>query len=118
MDKGTKFNIIVCGGVLVGLACAMGLAQRGHKVTVRESTSALNNEVGADIQIPPNAVRVLDAYGLRKKLEAVVTLPSVSNMRRHTGEILSSTKLDPLMTVAFGYPYWLIHCADCQRILF
>jgi salicylate hydroxylase len=113
-----SFNVVVCGGGIGGLACGIGLAQHGHNVTVLESATALN-EVGAGIQIPPNSVRILDAYGVKEKVEAVVTKPKAINLRRYeTGEILNATPLDPRMTETYGYPYWLIHRADYQNILY
>ncbi|ANB14630.1 hypothetical protein AWJ20_2235 [Sugiyamaella lignohabitans] len=112
-----KFKIIVCGGGLGGLGCAIGLALNGHHVIVLEAASEIN-EVGAGIQIPPNCVKVLNEYGVAEKLKKYVTKPANINLRRYsTGEILNATKLDPHMTETYGFPYWLIHRADYQRVL-
>jgi hypothetical protein len=98
-----SLNVIVCGGSIGGLGCAIGLAQRGHSVTVLESATSLN-EFGAGIQIPPNSVQILDTSGMKDKIEAVVTKPNAINLRRYkTGEILNATTdLDPRMTEAYG----------------
>lgn len=111
-----SFNIIICGAGLGGLAAAIGLTQHGHKVTVLEGAAELN-EVGAGIQIPPNSVKILDIYGIKEQIEAAVTKPSYINLRRYeTGEVLNGTDLSK-MNQLYGYPYWLIHRADYQKIL-
>lgn len=59
--KNTPVTIIGAG--VAGLTAACAMAQRGAEVTVLERAGALR-EVGAGLQISPNAVRVLDALGL------------------------------------------------------
>ena len=113
-----SFNVIVCGGGLGGLAAAIGLKRKGHKVTVLEASTALN-EVGAGIQMPPNSVKILKEYGIFDRFEKYVTIPKNIILRRYdTGVPLLTTPLDPDMTNAYGNPYLLIHRADYQRLLF
>lgn len=113
-----SFNIIICGAGLGGLACAIGLARKGHKVTVLEASKEIN-EVGAGIQIPPNSVRILEEYKVFDKIEKVVTRPKNIILRRYSdGVPISTTPLDPDMTESYGFPYLLIHRADYQRILY
>ncbi|RCK56036.1 3-hydroxybenzoate 6-hydroxylase 1 [Candida viswanathii] len=100
----TSFDIIVCGGGLGGLACAIGLVKRGHRVTVLEATRELS-EVGAGIQVPPNSVRILKEYGIYDKFAGVVTKPANIAVRRYAnGELLNNTPLDPDMTEKYGNP--------------
>jgi salicylate hydroxylase len=120
MPSRTKptFNVIICGGGLGGLGAAISLCRKGHSVTVVEAASQLN-EVGAGIQIPPNSTRILEAYGLTSKFLKKVVWPQHIHFRRYeTGEVIGSTKLHPRMTDTYGYPYWLIHRADYQRLLY
>lgn len=56
-------SIIVVGGGIGGLTCALAFVQKGARVCVLEQAPAFT-EVGAGIQITPNAGRVLDALGL------------------------------------------------------
>ncbi|CAG7967184.1 unnamed protein product [Penicillium nalgiovense] len=113
-----QFNVIVCGGGLGGIACAIALKRKGHNVTILESAAQLN-EVGAGIQIPPNSVKILKEYGILDKFLPFITKPKNINLRRYnTGEIISRTPLDPDMTDNYGNPYLLIHRADYIRLLY
>lgn len=66
--KDTPITIIGAG--VAGLTAACALAQRGYEVTVLERAGALR-EVGAGLQISPNAVRVLDALGLWGRFQEI-----------------------------------------------
>ncbi|KAJ4169050.1 hypothetical protein NW754_010982 [Fusarium falciforme] len=113
-----KLRIIINGAGLGGLGAAIGLARKGHHVTVLEAASALS-EVGAGIQIPPNSSRVLEIYGLASKFLEKVVWPRAFAFRRYaTGDILGTTPLHPQLSETYGFPYWLIHRADFQSILF
>ena len=57
-----KINIL--GGGIAGLATSIFLSKQGHEVTIVERNDYIN-ELGAGIQITPNAIRVLDALGIR-----------------------------------------------------
>ena len=56
-------DISIIGAGVAGLTAATALAQRGARVRVLEQADALR-EVGAGLQISPNAIRVFDALGL------------------------------------------------------
>ncbi|KAI1917090.1 hypothetical protein LOZ12_004599 [Ophidiomyces ophidiicola] len=113
-----RFRVLVIGAGIGGLGAAICLARKGHSVTVIESARELS-EVGAGIQIPPNSTRVLHSYGLTDQFLEKVVHPRNLKFRRYcTGEILSSTPFRGVLEDKFGFPYWLIHRADYQRILF
>jgi salicylate hydroxylase len=118
-DAARSLRVIICGGGLGGLSAAIALRQKGHEVVVLESAVALS-EIGAGIQIPPNSTRILDTYyGLGDKLREQVAWPRSIAIRRYaTGTILGRTPLHPHLSQKYGYPYWLIHRADYQRILY
>lgn len=100
----SKFTIIICGAGLGGLAAGIGLARKGHQVTIVESSQVLN-EVGAGIQIPPNSSRILDAYGLTPKLAEIVTWPESLQLKRYANSgVIARTPLHPQATEAYGHP--------------
>lgn len=96
IKKWFPFNVIACGGGLCGLAAAIGLKRKGHKVTVLEASTSLN-EVGAGIQMPPNSVKILKEYGIFDRFEKYVTIPKNIILRRYnTGVPLLTTPLDQI----------------------
>ena len=131
-----RLKIIICGAGLGGLGAAIALARKGHDVIVVESAKGLSEvrlpliyfrgfrrltkfQVGAGIQIPPNSSRILYQYGLGEKFLEKVVWPQHFAFRRYaTGELLGTTPLNPHLTQKYGYPYWLIHRADFQRLLY
>jgi 2-polyprenyl-6-methoxyphenol hydroxylase-like FAD-dependent oxidoreductase len=56
-------HVIIIGGGIGGLACAIALQQRGMSATVYEAAPDLQPD-GAGILMPPNAMQVLDTLGL------------------------------------------------------
>ena len=84
-----SFNILVVGGGLGGLSAAIALGQKGHKVTIVESTSKLQT-IGGGISVPPNSVRVMEYFGLAKRLAdaAEVEIQVQTYFKRYNGELL------------------------------
>ncbi|QEU07894.1 FAD-dependent oxidoreductase [Paracoccus yeei] len=74
MSKLHSLSIAIVGAGIAGLTAATALARRGASVTVHERADALR-EVGAGLQLSPNALRVLDALDLWSRLQAV-SVPS------------------------------------------
>ena len=74
-----KINIL--GGGVAGLASAIFLSKQGHAVTIIERNN-YTNELGAGIQITPNAIRVLDALGIRNDFIDLAEQPTSLSIRR------------------------------------
>ncbi|TVY16356.1 FAD-dependent monooxygenase OpS4 [Lachnellula arida] len=113
-----SLNIIVCGAGISGLGAAIALKRKGHQVSVIEAASQLQ-ESGAGIQVPPNSLRILKSWGLETKFIAKVMCPKSVAIRRYaTGEVIGRTEMNPVLQDKYGFPYWFIHRADYQNILY
>jgi salicylate hydroxylase len=66
-------NVLIAGAGITGLVTGLALAQTGHAVTIIERASEIT-EVGAGLQVAPNASRILYRLGL---LEEVMRYASV-----------------------------------------
>ncbi|MEJ1161106.1 FAD-dependent oxidoreductase [Prosthecomicrobium sp. N25] len=110
-------NIVVVGAGIGGLAAALSLARAGVGVTVLERAPQLA-EVGAGLQISPNASRILVGLGLQTALDAVAVTPEALVVHStRAGGALAEIPLGPAVARRFGAPYWVIHRADLQAAL-
>ncbi|KAK2599721.1 hypothetical protein N8I77_011453 [Diaporthe amygdali] len=62
------FKVIIIGAGLGGLACAIACRRYGLEVIVLEKAPKII-PVGAGIQVPPNASRVLQWFGLLERVQ-------------------------------------------------
>jgi salicylate hydroxylase len=107
----------VVGGGIGGLTAALSLLRRGFEVRVYEQASALG-EIGAGVQISPNASRVLHGLGLAEELASTGVRPLARHQRRwDDGRTLLRTPLAEPLEAAFGFPHYQMHRADLLRAL-
>ena len=107
-------EVTVLGAGVAGLTAALALAQRGFAVTVLEQADAIR-EVGAGLQISPNASVVLQALGLGPALEAAQGRAlAVQLFDGLTGE--SVLRMD-LARLRPGQSYHFLHRADLIDML-
>ena len=74
MPNGEAGRVLIAGGGIGGLTAALCLARAGFEVAIFER-SAKFEDVGAGIQLSPNATRVLHQLGLEPALAACASLP-------------------------------------------
>ena len=110
-------NILVAGGGIGGLAAALAVSQAGWKVDLLEQSTEFG-EFGAGIQLGPNAVRVLQSWGLTEALKAVAARPLRLEVR-HAGSaaLLAQRPLAGVMEQQFGSAYLTIARADLHHLL-
>jgi salicylate hydroxylase len=110
-------SVGVIGGGIGGLACALHLLQAGLDVHVYERAGALS-EVGAGIQMTPNASRVLHRLGLARQLDRIgVRAVALDQRRWDDGRSLLRSPLGDAVVQAFGFPHYQVHRADLLAIL-
>jgi salicylate hydroxylase len=107
----------VVGGGIGGLSAALALLRAGFDVHVYEQAPALG-EVGAGVQISPNAWRILHGLGLAGELAATGVRPLAWHQRRwDDGRTLLRTPLGDAIEAAFGFPHYQMHRADLLSAL-
>jgi len=109
--------VVVAGGGIGGLACALGLARRNFRVLVLEQAREFG-ELGAGIQLAPNAWHALDALGVGAlvKREAVF-IEHLLMFDGVSGEKVIDIPLDKRFARRFGNPYAVTHRADIHGSL-
>src|SRR4051812_44379800 len=109
--------VVVAGGGLGGLAAALALARKGFCVAVLEQAREFG-EIGAGIQLAPNAWHAIDALrgGALVKKEAVF-IERILMMDGVSGETVIEIPLDDRFAARFGNPYAVTHRADIHGAL-
>ena len=105
------------GGGVGGLTAALSLLELGFDVRVFEQAARIS-EVGAGIQVSPNASRVLHGLGLADALAAMGVRPLAFHQRRwDDGRTLLRAPLGDVIIEAFGFPHYQTHRADLLSAL-
>lgn len=110
-------DVVIVGAGIGGLTLAIALRQRNMSVQVLEQASSFS-EVGAGIQLSPNAMKAFVAMGLGPQIAAVAFTPQNAVMRHHrTGQYIVQSPLGKSAESRYGAPYLHIHRADLHAIL-
>ena len=109
-------RVAIVGGGIGGLAAALALEQRGAETIVCEQTPALS-EIGAGLNVTPNAVKALRALGVEDKVTAAACDTNFLNIRSwDSGRYISRTRRSDFRE-KFGAPNLGVHRADLLAIL-
>lgn len=110
-------KIVIAGAGIGGLSAALALARTGHEVETVERASALR-EVGAGLQLSPNAMKALGALGVAERIEAISSEPESLDLRMgRSGATVFSIPMGKAARRRYGAPYLHIHRADLIGIL-
>ncbi|MCS5722568.1 FAD-dependent monooxygenase [Herbiconiux sp. CPCC 203407] len=110
-------RVTIVGGGMGGLASALVLRRQGAQVTLFEHAPAFG-EVGAGIQLGPNATRILGEWGLLDEVIARGYRPENLVLKDAiTGEVLTKQSLGREFVERYGAPYVVIHRSDLHAIL-
>ena len=110
-------GVIVAGAGIAGLTTALAFASKGQRVRVFEQAARLE-EVGAGLQLSPNATRILSRLGVLGRIlphavqPAAVLLKDAVSLR-----LLARIPLGEIAEDRWKAPYLVVHRADLQRAL-
>ena len=112
-----KKQVLIAGGGIGGLAAGIGAIRAGCDVRLFERAQNFT-EIGAGIQLGPNVVRRLQAWGLQKSLQAVVAVPDALQVRSAlSGRALARMPLGSSAVQRYGAAYVTVHRADLHALL-
>ncbi|KAK5053696.1 hypothetical protein LTR84_001657 [Exophiala bonariae] len=114
MDNQTlneNLKICIIGAGIGGLTCAIACRQQGLSVKVLEQAPEIL-PIGAGIQIPPNASRVLESLGILPSIRHVACEMKTIKLRRYENGALLTSK-----PIKHQTPWFVIHRADYHKIL-
>ena len=110
-------QILIAGGGIGGLSAALAASLAGAEVRLFERANHFS-EVGAGVQLGPNVVRRLQAWGLQKSLQGVAAFPqSLVSRSALSGDELARLPLGTAAVERYGAAYATIHRGDLHQLL-
>ncbi|KQV94735.1 3-hydroxybenzoate 6-monooxygenase [Rhizobacter sp. Root1221] len=115
--QGAAGTVLVAGGGIGGIAAALALTRRGFRVKVLEQAAQLG-EIGAGIQLGPNAFAAFDALGVGDLLRSRAVYTDEMVMHDALDEsLVGRIPTGEAFRRRFGNPYAVIHRADIHLSL-
>ena len=110
-------QLLIAGGGIGALSTAVSAVRAGWDVRLYEQAPTFS-EVGAGLQLGPNATRILQAWGLGHALSRVACFPERIVARSSTsGRELGRLPLGPRHDKRYGAPYATLHRRDLHEML-
>ncbi|HEV3178691.1 MAG TPA: FAD-dependent monooxygenase [Stellaceae bacterium] len=112
-----RLSTLITGGGIGGLATALALSRSGRDVLVVEK-SAEFGEIGAGLQLGPNATAVLDRLGLMAEIGKRAVFPSrLVWMDAISADRITAVDLGEGFRRRYGHPYIVMHRGDLLSVL-
>ncbi len=112
-----RLQTLIIGGGIGGLATALALARHGRPVHVLEKATEFG-EIGAGLQLAPNAMHVLDRLGVLSEISKHAVYPArLVWMDGIRAEKLSEVDLGDEFKRRYGHPYIVMHRGDLLNAL-
>ncbi|MCI0466886.1 MAG: FAD-dependent monooxygenase, partial [Beijerinckiaceae bacterium] len=112
----TAPHAVIAGAGIGGLCASLCLARKGWRVSLFEKATELS-EIGAGLQLSPNASVILQKLGVLEQLMPFALRPKAVRIRRGgDGKTLALLPLDDAER-RWGAPYLAVHRGDLQRAL-
>ena len=109
--------VLIAGGGIGGLAAALGLAQKGIASVLLEKSPTLG-EIGAGIQLGPNAFHAFDYLGVGEAARGMaVYVDQMRLMDAVSAEEICHVDLRDAFRNRFGNPYAVVHRGDLHGVL-
>ncbi|KAH9217397.1 hypothetical protein DL95DRAFT_333990 [Leptodontidium sp. 2 PMI_412] len=115
-----SIHLIIIGAGLAGLSAGIStkIANPNHAVTILESVRELA-EIGAGLQLTPNATRLFKPWGIYEQLVPKATFPTALSVHRYDGTkvLAHEPKFQEQIDERYGAPFWGMHRVDLQRAM-
>jgi 2-polyprenyl-6-methoxyphenol hydroxylase-like FAD-dependent oxidoreductase len=112
-----QLPVIVVGGGIGGLAASLALVRQGFQVLVLEQAAHIG-EIGAGIQLGPNAFHAFDALGVGDKARSRAVFTDYMVMHDAIDEYqVGKIPTGEAFRKRFGNPYAVIHRVDVHLSL-
>jgi 3-hydroxybenzoate 6-monooxygenase len=118
MTKIRRVGTLIVGGGIGGLSAALALSRQGIPAHVLEKAPQFR-EIGAGIQLAPNASYVLDRLGVLEEVRKDSFFPNrLVLMDALSGSQITAMDVGDKFVERFGYPYFVVHRGDLLDALF
>ncbi len=108
---------LIIGGGIGGLTAALAIARTGRTVHVLEKAPEFG-EIGAGLQLAPNALHVLDELGLMGEIGKQAVFPArLRWMDALTAKPITAVDLGDAFRRRYGQPYIVMHRGDLLAAL-
>ncbi|KAJ6010973.1 hypothetical protein N7451_002385 [Penicillium sp. IBT 35674x] len=118
VSEEARLRVIIVGAGLSGIATAISSALSGHSVQVIEQAKELA-EVGAGLQITPNASKLLQYWKLPDSMWEAAAEPTKLTVHRYSGQVLAhDPTFNKSIRAKYDAPFVDLHRVDLQQALY